>query len=94
MKKYQVIGGQYEQVWYGESDSAHGAKLIATKHEEYWDNWQGWRKPQIYYAEDVMEIESRGSILTQDGTIIRVAMHDAVPAFAWNRNTQMWDALR
>lgn len=25
MKKYQVIGGQYEQYWYGESDALRSA---------------------------------------------------------------------
>ena len=72
MKKFQVIGGQYESVWYGESDSVRGAKIIATKHEEYWDNWQGWNKPGIYLADDVVEIESKGRITTSDGEKIRV----------------------
>lgn len=72
MKKYQIIGGQYESKWYGESDSLRGAKIIATKNEEFWDNYQGWRKPSIYRAEDVKEIESKGRILTRDGEIIRV----------------------
>ena len=45
MKKYQVIGGQYESSWIGESDSLHGAKILATRNMEYWDNWQGWHKP-------------------------------------------------
>ena len=31
MKKYQVIGGQYESCWHGESNSLHGAKIIAGK---------------------------------------------------------------
>ena len=31
MKKYQVIGGQYESCWIGESDSLHGAKILATR---------------------------------------------------------------
>ena len=57
MKKYQVIGGQYSHVWYGESDSLRGAKIIATKHKEYWDNWQGWQTPKIYKSDDVIEIE-------------------------------------
>lgn len=79
MKKYQVIGGQYESKWYGESDSIRGAKIIATKNEEYWDNWQGWHKPSIYAAEDVMEIESRGRITTPDGMKIRVSKEFAEP---------------
>ena len=68
MKKYQVIGGQYEQNWIGESDSLHGAKIIAGKNKEYWDNWQGWHTPKIYLAEDCEEIECRGSITKADGT--------------------------
>lgn len=79
MKKYQVIGGQYEQHWYGESDSLRGAKIIATKNAEYWDNWQGWHKPNIYDSADVIEIESCGAITTQDGEIIRVHKPCAVP---------------
>ena len=74
MKKYQVIGGQYEQCWYGESDSLRGAKIIATRHMEYWDNWAGWHKPRIYRAEDCRDVESRGRITTPDGWTIRV--HD------------------
>ena len=49
---YYVIGGQYEQYCYGGSETLHGAKLIAAKHDEYWDNWQGWNRPAIYKAED------------------------------------------
>lgn len=79
MKKYQIIGGQYESRWYGESDSLRGAKIIATKHEEYWDNWQGWHKPAIYDAEDVIEIESKGRITTYDGVMIRVPKDGATP---------------
>lgn len=74
MKKYQIIGGQYEQCWYGESDTLRGAKTIATRHEEYWDNHQGWNKPGIYRAEDCRDVESCGRITTPDGWTIRV--HD------------------
>lgn len=79
MKKYQVIGGQYESYWYGESDSLHGAKIIAGKNKEYWDNWQGWHVPQIYRAEDCEEIESRGRITSYDGVMIRVPKYGASP---------------
>ncbi len=79
MKKYQVIGGQYESHWYGESDSLHGAKVIAGKNKEYWDNWQGWHTPKIYAAEDVEEIESQGRITTTDGVTIRVPSAWATP---------------
>lgn len=79
MKKYQVIGGQYESHYYGESDSLRGAKIIAGKHKEYWDNWQGWHTPGIYLADDVLEVESRGRITTPDGVIIRVPKREAEP---------------
>lgn len=79
MKKYQVIGGQYESHWYGESDSLRGARCIATRNKEYWDNWQGWHKPEIYAAEDVVEIESKGRITTRDGVMIRVPKDGAMP---------------
>ena len=79
MKKYQVIGGQYEQHWYGESDSLRGAKIIATKNVEYWDNWQGWHKPRIYDSADVIETESYGAITVRDGEIVRVHKRWAIP---------------
>lgn len=79
MKKYQVIGGQYESCWYGEADTLKEAKEIAERYEEYWDNWQGWHLPDIYKAKDVKEIESRGRITTNDGAIIRVPNEGALP---------------
>lgn len=79
MKKYQVIGGQYESCWIGESDSLHGAKILATRNMEYWDNWQGWHKPCIYRAEDVEIAESYGRICTPDGWDIRVTKFVARP---------------
>ena len=79
MKRYQVIGGQYESSWKGESDTIRGAKIIATRNQEYWDNFQGWHKPSIYNAEDVVEIESKGRITTPDGMKIRIPKDDAIP---------------
>ena len=79
MKKYQVIGGQYEQYWYGESDSLHGAKIIAGKNKEYWDNWQGWHTPKIYAAEDCEEIEAHGMITHRDGEIVHIHKMYAKP---------------
>ena len=81
MKKYQVIGGQYESYYYGESDSLHGAKIIAGKNKEYWDNFQRWHKPHIYKAEDVREIESKGRITSYDGQIIRIPKEEAEPIY-------------
>ena len=79
MKAYQVIGGQYERSWYGESDSLRGAKIIAGKHKEYWDNWQGWQTPKIYKAEDCEEIETKGWVTEVDGTRIIVPKQYALP---------------
>lgn len=70
--KFYVIGGQYEHICYGGAPTLIGAKRMATKHKEYWDNWQGWHKPRIYKAEDTCEITSRGAITTPDGWKIRV----------------------
>jgi hypothetical protein len=79
MKKYQVIGGQYEQHWYGESDSFHGAKVIAGKNKEYWDNWQGWHTPSIYLAEDCTEIEAHGRVTVPDGQMVITHSQEARP---------------
>jgi hypothetical protein len=78
MKKYQVIGGQYEYDWKGESDSLHGAKVIAGKNKEYWDNWQGWHTPKIYKAEDVEVVEATG-ITHYKGSLIRIPKLYAQP---------------
>lgn len=51
--KYAVIGGQYQAYCYGFAKTLAGAKRLATKNVEYWDNWQGWHYPSIYRAEDV-----------------------------------------
>lgn len=54
---YYVIGGQYETVCYGGTPTLLGAKRLANKSQEYWDNWQGWHTPAIYAAEDTVLIE-------------------------------------
>lgn len=81
MKKnnYYVIGGQYERICYGGTPTLIGAKRLATKNAEYWDNWQGWHKPQIYRAEDTEVIVSNSRILTRDGEEIRVPKYYAEP---------------
>ena len=56
--KYVVIGGQYAKVNYGEYPTLRGAMVAASKHEEYWDNWQGWRTPRVYAIEDCALVES------------------------------------
>lgn len=77
--KYYVIGGQYESYCYGGTPTLIGAKRLATKNMEYWDNWQGWHKPGIYAAEDTEVITSMGRVLTRDGEEIRVPKLDAQP---------------
>lgn len=77
--KFYVIGGQYETFCYGGCPTLIGAKRLATKNIEYWDNWQGWHKPRIYKAIDTMEVESKGRIITPDNMIIRVPKPGAVP---------------
>lgn len=81
MKKnnYYVIGGQYESICYGGAPTLIGAKRLASRNKEYWDNWQGWHKPKIYAAEDTELIESRGRITTRDGAKIRVPKEYAIP---------------
>lgn len=93
MKKYQVIGGQYEQYWYGETDSLHAAKLMSTANEEYWDNWQGWHKPGIYLADDVAEIVSQGNVIARDGSIIRVHRPGAMPICYWDSDSKKWISM-
>ena len=58
MKKFVVIGGQYEAYCYGSSDTLRGAKMLATRNAEHWDNWQGWHYRAIYRAEDVTSIDN------------------------------------
>lgn len=77
--KYAVIGGQYESYCYGLTPTLIGAKRLATKNMEYWDNWQGWHKPLVYRIEDTEVIESNGRILTDDGTLIRIPKFGATP---------------
>ena len=55
MRKYMIIGGQYFYTVYGFSDTLHGAKCIAARHAEYWDNWAGWHIPSIYASSDLNE---------------------------------------
>ena len=49
---YYVIGGQYEGYNHGWARTLLGAKRLAHKCQEYWDNWQGWHTPSIYAAKD------------------------------------------
>lgn len=49
---FYVIGGQYAPCCHGGANTLLGAKRLAGKSDEYWDNWQGWHRPEIYRAED------------------------------------------
>lgn len=55
---YYVIGGQYAALCYGWAKTLLGAKRLAGRHHEYWDNWQGWHIPAIYRAQDCCEVEN------------------------------------
>lgn len=81
MKKinYYVIGGQYESCCYGGAPTLIGAKRIANRNAEYWDNWQGWHTPSIYRAEDTEVIETAGWITRNDGDHERIPMIYAEP---------------
>lgn len=80
---YAVIGGQYEMHYYGACETLIGAKRIATRNEEYWDNWQGWHKPVIYAFEDTYEWETKGMITYRDGIKIRIPKYGA-REWRWN----------
>lgn len=56
-----------------------GAKRLASRNMEYWDNWQGWHKPKIYRAEDVQKVTSKGRITTRDGIDIYIPLEGAQP---------------
>ena len=82
MKKenmYSVIGGQYERYWYGDTPTLIGAKRLANKNCEYWDNWQGWHTPRIYRIEDTELITTHGWITSRDGAETRVPKPNAEP---------------
>lgn len=86
MKKYQVIGGQYERHYYGESDTLRGARRIASKHMEYWDNFAGWHKPAIYRAEDCKVVTCSGMITYPDGAEVVLPVWYAEPVQDWERD--------
>lgn len=76
---YYVIGGQYESYCYGGAPTLIGAKRLANKHKEYWDNWQEWHTPQIYRAEDVETVISNGRITSRDGATLIIRKYNAEP---------------
>lgn len=54
--KYAVIGGQYADYYHGATPTLLGAKRLAKKSPEYWDNWQGWHTPSIYRINECEKI--------------------------------------
>lgn len=56
--KYYVIGGQYQYHCYGGAETLKQASKLARECEEFWNNWQGLHFPNIYRAEDTVEIET------------------------------------
>ena len=82
---YYVIGGQYEAYNYGWRRTLHGAKCLAAKCEEYWDNWQGWHRPTIWNAADC---EMRITFY-RDYEVVVPCM-DADPVAVWNKQKKKW----
>lgn len=87
MKKinYYVIGGQYEGYNYGGAKTLLGAKRLAGRSKEYWDNWQGWHTPAIYAAEDCEEST------TLYGRRMMLPMVNAQPVAVYNEDAGRWE---
>ncbi|HBO98791.1 MAG TPA: hypothetical protein DD637_02980 [Verrucomicrobia bacterium] len=85
MKKinYYVIGGQYEFFCHGGTPTLLGAKRLARKCQEYWDNWAGWHTPDIYAAEDCCRLDN-GDIVPDRET------QDARPVATWDNDAKRW----
>lgn len=91
MKKinYYVIGGQYDYLCYGGTPTLTGAKRLASKSTEHWDNWQGWRIPRIYRAEDVQECNNffgRGYCPKYGAEPVAVACYSNSGRVVWRGN--------
>ena len=52
--KYCVIGGQYDDHWYGDTPTLEEAENLANKNMELWDFGEGWHRPYIYRIEDTV----------------------------------------
>lgn len=88
MKKeinYYVIGGQYASYNYGGTRTLLGAKRLAGKHKEYWDNWAGWHKPMIYKADDC---ELRKNFYGKD----YYPKWNSSPVAFWDEFTGKWES--
>ena len=74
---YYVIGGQYDAFNHGGANTILGAKRLATKCAELWDNWQGWHIPSIYREEDCKpQSNFYGEQILPIYGAIPVAVHD------------------
>ena len=85
--KYYVIGGQYENYNYGGTYTLEGAKRLATKHIEYWDNWEGWHKPVIYKAKDCI---IASNFFGED----YYPKTGSNPYMTWNGYLKKWEELK
>ena len=56
--KWAVIGGQYNYICYGVRDSLHAAKMLATRSEEFHDNYAGFCVPEIWRIENTVMTEA------------------------------------
>lgn len=81
---YYIIGGQYYFYCYGSAETMTGAKRIAGKHDEYWDNWQGWHRPSIYKAEDCILAD------TQFHGEQMIPAEGAHPVAVYDMDHKMW----
>lgn len=81
---YYVIGGQYMDINYGGTETLLGAKRLATKCTEYWDNFQGWHKPRVFKAEDCVLGKS------YFGTNL-YPKANAVPVASWSEYKKKWE---
>lgn len=67
-KPYVVIGGDHKNIVYGEFNSYRAAKECANKHGEWWDNYQGWKEPLIYWKENTW-VNEEGIIILKYGAM-------------------------
>lgn len=57
MKKYVVLGGEYQWEYYGEYDSLLDAQAVCMSYEEFWDDIKETRSPRIYLSSQIISIE-------------------------------------
>ena len=77
--RFCVIGGQHEYVCYGGAPTYTGAKRMAAKNTERWDNRRGICRPAIHKAEDTTEIDISFGRGHSGRMTIRVPKFDVQP---------------